>query len=46
MKVSKLVTKKQRQKLWGEYIHLNIKKNIGYTFEDFLTKIIPLESNK
>lgn len=46
MKPSKSLTKTQRQRLWGEYIHLNIKKNLGFTFEDFLIKIIPLEAHK
>jgi hypothetical protein len=42
-KASKLLTLKQRKKMWGEYVHLNIKKKLGYNFEEFLTKILPLE---
>jgi len=41
MKASKLLTKKQRQKQYGEYIALNLRKH-GITFEQFLIRTIHL----
>jgi len=40
MKASKLITKEQRCKMYGEYIRLHI--NHKYTFEQFLTLTINL----
>lgn len=40
MKPSKLLTKEQRKKMYGEYI--NSKLNKKYTFEQFLIKTIKL----
>jgi len=40
MKASKLITKEQRCKMYGEWIRL--KLNHKYTFEQFLTKTIKL----
>jgi len=40
MKASKLITKEQRCKMYGEWIRLNLNRK--YTFEQFLTKTITL----
>jgi len=45
MKASKFISLDQKNKLWGEYIYLGIKQ-LGYTFEEFLTKTIYLEDFK
>ena len=42
MKASKLLTKEQRKKQYGEYINLNLRK-YGIKFEQFLTKTIHLK---
>jgi hypothetical protein len=41
MKASKLLTKKQRQNQYGEYIALNLRKH-GILFEQFLIRTIKL----
>lgn len=42
MKASKLLTKEQRKKQYGDYVNLNLRK-FGITFEKFLTKTIKLK---
>ena len=39
MKASKLITKEQRNQMWGDYILLTMNK-LGYTFEQYLTTTI------
>ncbi len=41
MKASKLLTKEQRCKMYGEWIRL--KLNFTFTFEQFLTQTIKLD---
>ena len=48
MKASKLISKKQRQQIYGEYIYLKKNRyiNQNITFEKFLTNTIKLNFKK